>query len=83
MPDFNETDEPVAFDDATGLPHSKTTRADEEPLGSLFDDAYALYEDGRTYPTPNTPLTIAREIPTIPLRAPKNSPGAPQALLEK
>jgi len=26
-----------------------TTRADEEPLGSLFDDAYALYEDGRTY----------------------------------
>tara|TARA_B100000678_G_C18169471_1_gene486572 strand:+ start:440 stop:865 length:426 start_codon:yes stop_codon:yes gene_type:complete len=49
VPDFNETDEPVAFDDATGLPHSKTTRADEEPLGSLFDDAYALYEDGRTY----------------------------------
>ncbi|WP_459787216.1 phage holin family protein [Alteriqipengyuania sp. 357] len=30
-------------------PISDTTRADEEPLGSLFDDAYALYEDGRTY----------------------------------
>lgn len=31
------------------LRYPETTRADEEPLGSLFDDAYALYEDGRTY----------------------------------
>ena len=49
MPEHHENDEPVAFNDATGLPHPETTRADEEPLGSLFDDAYALYEDGRTY----------------------------------
>ena len=49
MPELHENDEPVAFEDVTGLPHSETTRADEEPLGSLFDDAYALYEDGRTY----------------------------------
>ena len=42
-------DRPVAPHGAAGPPVSETTRADEEPLGSLFDDAYALYEDGRTY----------------------------------
>ena len=38
----------ASSDAASSLP-SGTTRADEEPLGSLLDDAYALYEDGRTY----------------------------------
>ena len=54
MPDTTERQQPVASHDAAGALHSdttgrETTRADEEPLGSLFDDAYALYEDGRTY----------------------------------
>lgn len=54
MPDitdqqFADHDGPVAPHGAAGPPHPETTRADEEPLGSLFDDAYALYEDGRTY----------------------------------
>ncbi|MBB3032970.1 phage holin family protein [Alteriqipengyuania lutimaris] len=53
MPDRTDLGEPVASPDAAGSIHSqappRTTRADEEPLGSLFDDAYALYEDGRTY----------------------------------
>ena len=39
----------AASHDAAMPPVSPTTRADEEPLGSLFDDAYALYEDGKTY----------------------------------
>ena len=55
MPDqFDHHPEPVVSPDATGSPNPETmhvgkTRADEEPLGSLFDDAYALYEDGKTY----------------------------------
>lgn len=49
MPDHDETTDPVAPLGAADPPAKETTRADEEPLGSLFDDAYALYEDGRTY----------------------------------
>ena len=49
MPDHDDLTEPVAPPGAADLPPRETTRADEEPLGSLFDDAYALYEDGRTY----------------------------------
>lgn len=64
MPDIADQqladrDDPAAPPGAAGYPASdaihvktnraETTRADEEPLGSLFDDAYALYEDGRTY----------------------------------
>ena len=55
MPDqFDHLHEPVASPDAAGslnpdTMHAEGTRADEEPLGSLFDDAYALYEDGKTY----------------------------------
>ena len=59
MPDRNDHHhQPAAFHDAAGslnpnlnpeTPHPETTRAHEEPLGSLFDDAYALYEDGKTY----------------------------------
>ena len=64
MPDIADQqladrDEPAAPPGAAGYAASdtthvktnrtETTRADEEPLGSLFDDAYALYEDGRTY----------------------------------
>ncbi len=54
MPVHNDLEEPAAPPGATGLAtdhpeNAGTTRADEEPLGSLFDDAYALYEDGRTY----------------------------------
>ncbi|MBO82377.1 phage holin family protein [Citromicrobium bathyomarinum] len=54
MPGQDDLDEPVAPPgftgaDAAGSPYAEQTRADEEPLGSLFDDAYALYEDGRTY----------------------------------
>ena len=54
MPDikdqqFVNPNGPVAPPGAAGPPRPETTRADEEPLGSLFDDAYALYEDGRTY----------------------------------
>ena len=55
MPDrFDQHHEPVASPGAAGSlnpedPPVGKTRADEEPLGSLFDDAYALYEDGRTY----------------------------------
>lgn len=54
MPDLNDQSQPVASPDAAGNSpyvgdYPEKTRADEEPLGSLFDDAYALYEDGRTY----------------------------------
>ncbi len=53
MADRTDFEEPVASGDAAGSVYTQTppqtTRADEEPLGSLFDDAYALYEDGRTY----------------------------------
>ncbi|MEL7689590.1 phage holin family protein [Citromicrobium bathyomarinum] len=55
MPDqFDHHPEPAVSPDAAGSPNPETrrvgtTRADEEPLGSLFDDAYALYEDGKTY----------------------------------
>ena len=59
MPDRNDHHhQPAASHDAAGsltpnlnpeTPHPETTRAHEEPLGSLFDDAYALYEDGKTY----------------------------------
>ena len=54
MPDLNDHQQPVAPPGATGNSpyvgdYPEKTRADEEPLGSLFDDAYALYEDGRTY----------------------------------
>lgn len=54
MPDITDTSEPdnagsVAPHGVADPSYRETTRADEEPLGSLFDDAYALYEDGRTY----------------------------------
>ena len=55
MPDFSDDNQAAASPpDAAGFPNPndnppERTRADEEPLGSLFDDAYALYEDGRTY----------------------------------
>lgn len=49
MPEYHQNQEPAASHDPAGSTHSESTRADEEPLGSLFDDAYALYEDGRTY----------------------------------
>ena len=49
MPEHHHPEEPVAPIGAAVPPYPETTRADEEPLGSLFDDAYALYEDGRTY----------------------------------
>lgn len=54
MPNLNDHQQPAASPGAAGPLHSEATRpeetrADQEPLGSLFDDAYALYEDGRTY----------------------------------
>lgn len=55
MPDPSDAKSPAAPQPgAAGFSEAdhhapQTTRADEEPLGSLFDDAYALYEDSRTY----------------------------------